>query len=198
MGFITISGDSDGDLHTADLHNKKFGAVASVLNGNIEHDNLKYPNSEFLLTAHANYNGDGWVRYPTLTSGVPAGTAATNTASHIHAPLGSVIRIPFAGTFTDNVTVSVVTQSAFSAGDNLAFLLQKSSSLNGTYSQIGSTTNNDCQSASSNFEVITITGTSGQSVAAGDYIRVIVQNAASNPTYPPSLNVTARMKTEHV
>ena len=187
MGFITISGDSDGDLHTADLHNKKFGAIASVLNGNIEHDNLKYPSSEFLLTAHANYNGDGWVRFATLTSGVPVGTAATNTASHIHAPLGSVIRVPFA----------VVTQSAFSAGDNLSFMLQKSSSLNGTYSTIASV-NNDCQSASHDFEVITITGTSGQSVAAGDYIRLLVQNAAANPTYPPSLNMTARMKTEHV
>ena len=40
MGLITLTGDSDGDLHTAALHNAKFGAIASVLNGNVDHANL--------------------------------------------------------------------------------------------------------------------------------------------------------------
>ena len=45
MGFITLTGDSDGDLHTAALHNNKFGAIASVLNGNVDRDNLAAPQS---------------------------------------------------------------------------------------------------------------------------------------------------------
>ena len=45
MGYINLTGDSDGDLHTAALHNAKFGAVASVLNGNIDRDNLYAPQS---------------------------------------------------------------------------------------------------------------------------------------------------------
>ena len=45
MALITLTGDSDGDLHTADLHNSKFGAIASVLNGNVDLDNLAKPNS---------------------------------------------------------------------------------------------------------------------------------------------------------
>ena len=47
MAYINITGDSDGDLHTAAMHNSKFGAIASVLNGNVDHDNLKYPRSIF-------------------------------------------------------------------------------------------------------------------------------------------------------
>ena len=198
MGFITISGDSDGDLHTADLHNKKFGAIASVLNGNIEHDNLKYPSSEFLITASASY-AENWARFASSTSGTPTATVASNSVNLYHAPISSFIRIPFAGTFTDNVTVIAIASSSYASGDNLTFELQKSSTVGGTYSTIGSAATNDCYVAAGHeFKTITLTGTSGQSVAAGDYIRLIVKNAAVNTMTPPDLTMTARMKTEHV
>ena len=35
MAYITIPGDSDGDLHDAAMHNSKFGAIASVLNATL-------------------------------------------------------------------------------------------------------------------------------------------------------------------
>ena len=45
MAIINITSDSDGTLHSAALHNDKFAVVQNVINGNIEHANLKYPNS---------------------------------------------------------------------------------------------------------------------------------------------------------
>ena len=113
MGYITISGDSDGDLHSADLHNKKFGAIASVINGNIDLVNLVNPSSEFLITASAithvsgDLHGSPWYRFGSTTSGTPTAETLSNTSGELHAPASSIIRIPFAGTFTDNVTVTV-------------------------------------------------------------------------------------------
>ena len=49
MAYITITGDSDGDLHDAEMHNSKFGAIASVLNGNIDLENLTNPKSSQIL-----------------------------------------------------------------------------------------------------------------------------------------------------
>jgi len=45
MAIINIGSDSDGTLHSAALHNDKFAVVQNVINGNIEHANLKYPNT---------------------------------------------------------------------------------------------------------------------------------------------------------
>lgn len=198
MGYITIAGDSDGDLHSADLHNKKFGAIASVINGNIDHDNLVYPSSEFVLSACGS-EANTWVRFASTTSGTPTATVSSNVASRLHAPMSSIVRIPFAGTLTDNATVVAVASSSFSSGDNVSFYLQKASSANGTYSTIGSVAVDDCYVASGyDFVTITLTGTDGQSFAAGDYVRLLVQNAAANPTYPPHLTMTLRIKTLHV
>ena len=36
---------ANGDLHNAEMHNAKFGAIASVINGNIDSDNLAAPQS---------------------------------------------------------------------------------------------------------------------------------------------------------
>lgn len=198
MGYITIAGDSDGDLHSADLHNKKFGAIASVINGNIDHDNLVYPSSEFVLSASAS-NANDWVRFSSTTSGVPTATTSSDVAGRLHAPMSSIVRIPFAGTLTDNATVVAVATTNFSNGDLVSFYLQKASSANGTYTTIGSLAANDCHVASGfNFVTITLTGTSGQSFAAGDYIRLLVQNAAANSTHPPNVTMTLRIKTLHV
>lgn len=201
MAYITITGDSDGDLHTADLHNKKFGAIASVINGNIDHENLVNPSSEFLITASATYDGSGWYRFGTLTVGDPVAEVPSAAASNIHAPIGSIVRVPFAGTFTDNVTVTVAksTNHGTGATETFAFELQKSSTVDGTYSKIGNTINEVCGIAAGvELHVVTITGTSGQSLTAGDYIRLIIQNPSSNPSKPPSVTLTARIKTLHV
>ena len=57
MAIINIGSDSDGTLHSASLHNDKFAVVQNVVNGNIEHANLKYPNSV------VEWSADSWVIY---------------------------------------------------------------------------------------------------------------------------------------
>lgn len=57
MAIINIGSDSDGTLHSASLHNDKFAVVQNVVNGNIDHANLKYPN------AAMEWCGDSWVTY---------------------------------------------------------------------------------------------------------------------------------------
>ena len=44
MGTISINPDADGDLHDASLHNDKFQTVVNEINGQIDENNLKYPN----------------------------------------------------------------------------------------------------------------------------------------------------------
>lgn len=197
MGYITVTGDSDGDLHDAEMHNAKFGAISSVINGNISHDNLLYPSGEFIITASAG-SVTPWYRFGSATSGVPTAQGASSTNSEIHAPVSSIIRIPFTGTFTDNVTITVCKTNAYATGNNLSFVLQKSSTPGGTYSNVGNSIANDCLSSGA-FElaVITLTGTTGQTITAGNYIRLLVtNNTDSDP--PPALTMTARIKTLHV
>jgi hypothetical protein len=199
MGYITVTGDSDGDLHDAEMHNAKFGAISSVINGNISHDNLLYPSGEFIITASALTNGAAWYRFASSTSGVPTAESANATSGNLHAPVSSIIRIPFTGTFTDNVTVTVCKKSGYTTGNNLSFVLQKSSSAGGTYANVGNLIYDDCDSASS-FELatITLTGTTGQTITAGNYIRLLVTNNTTGSDYPPTLTMTARIKTLHV
>lgn len=202
MGYITISGDSDGDLHTADLHNKKFGAIASVLNGNIELDNLKQPSSEYTINSSGIYNGSSWLRFANAAAGLPTGEVATNTASHYHSPISSIVRIPFAATFTDNVTLSIVTGPNFSSGNNVTYTLQRT--LNpvatpgtGAWTNVVGSLTSDTYTAALGITTLSF-ATNSVGIAAGAWVRVMVQNASTNPTYPPSLTMTMRLKTLHV
>jgi len=199
MGYITVSGDSNGDLHDANMHNEKFGAIASVINGNIGRENLLYPNSEFIITAEGIHT-QGWYRFASSTSGVPTANVAGNGSGDLHAPIASVIKIPFTGTFTENVSVVICKTSGYASGNNLSFVLQKASTVGGTYSNVGNVVTNDCTPSSGAFELesITLTGTTGQTIPAGHFIRLLVTNNTTGSDYPPSLTMTARMKTQHV
>ena len=45
MAIINIPPDSDGTIHTAAMHNDKFALVQNLVNGNLDHSNLRYPQS---------------------------------------------------------------------------------------------------------------------------------------------------------
>ena len=202
MGYITVSGDSNGDLHDAAMHNEKFGAIASVINGNIGRENLLYPNSEFLITCSgmgSNVGGfGGWYNYGTSsTSGVPVGLASTNGANQCHAPINSIIRIPFAGTITENVTAVILTAPSYNNAKNLTFSLQRASSPAGTYANIATGITDSCYSDPATVKEITFTGTSGQTIPSQSYLRLLIVNNDDND-YPPNIVMTIRMKTQHV
>jgi hypothetical protein len=198
MGYITITGDSDGDLHTAAMHNSKFGAIASVLNGNVDHDNLAYPNSEYVVNSSATYNGSGWVELSGLTSSTPAGLAASNAANRIHCHMGSIVRVPVTMVIKENIRVSLVKSSAFTSGSDPIFYFQKCASLTGTWSQVGDAVTKDCNHGSFAFDEVIITSTSGQSISAGNYIRLVIVNPGANATYPPSSTLNARLSAPHI
>jgi len=54
MAIINIPPDSDGTIHTAAMHNDKFAVVQNLVNGNIDHSNLKYSQSI------VEWGGDSW------------------------------------------------------------------------------------------------------------------------------------------
>tara|TARA_R110001599_G_scaffold11848_3_gene55855 strand:+ start:2030 stop:2710 length:681 start_codon:yes stop_codon:yes gene_type:complete len=60
MAKVFIQPDSDGDLHTAAMHNNKFQVVLNEINGNLDEKNLKYPNSIFTLESDAGVSSEGF------------------------------------------------------------------------------------------------------------------------------------------
>jgi hypothetical protein len=59
MAKVFIQPDSDGDLHTAAMHNNKFQVILNEINGNLDEKNLKYPNSILVLESDAGVSSSG-------------------------------------------------------------------------------------------------------------------------------------------
>jgi hypothetical protein len=199
MGYITITGDSDGDLHTAAMHNSKFGAIASVINGNITHDNLSFPNSEFVINSSASQGGSGWIELDGATSSTVIGVASNSTNGRVNCHVGSIMRLPAAMIIKENIRVAIV-KSSTGFASNLTFYFQKCATLTGTWSQIGDAISKDCSSTSS-FELdeVVITNTLGQQVAANSYVRLVIVNGSSGAaTHPPSSTLNARFSAPHI
>ena len=196
MGYINITGDSDGDLHTAALHNAKFGAIASVLNGNVDHDNLKYPNSVFTWnfncskgytvdsdsTTGTSYNGVALLSYTDKTIGdLSANTnQPLTTADAYNVLLNSYTKVPVAITHVatsvicidnDNFTTSADMQLIFQISDTLA-------GASGSYSDIATATF-DPDTASGYAPTEITMSYSSTSIAAGKYFRVIYKTPSS-------------------
>ena len=176
MAFITLTGDSDGDLHTADLHNKKFGAIASVLNGNIEHNNLKFPYSVGYFNWVTNANAFNWYGIGTnSTQGTIGGLTGISTAANANALKMTWVRVPKAMTLL-SLKLIAAAHNAFASGDNFTIELQKSSSLSGTYTVIGTKTEDFYNaSATGVIEEYTVP-ISSPSISANDYIRLVLKN----------------------
>jgi hypothetical protein len=218
MAYITITGDSDGDLHTAAMHNSKFGAIASVINGNIGPDNLTNPNSELVIVCSASHITTALVGathadikatcgYATLASGTGTVAAASelvsSSTSVFNVVNNSVVKIPATMVIKENVqiVIDVLTGGDFATGKDLNFQLQKSNSSNNltAWSNVGNSVSHDCHDASSYSKtIITLTGTTGQQITAEHYIRLVVQNNDTNAAFPPTLVATIRLSAPHI
>jgi hypothetical protein len=205
MALITLTGDSDGDLHTADLHNSKFGAIASVLNGNVDLDNLAKPKStgiiRFNLNGYHDSNTDGHNEFYQLTSATAGNInglgflASTNADNVIKS---TWFKCPIALSL-QNCKVIYSTSAYGNSGQNFNVYVQVSSSttITDSYTTIGTFTNDFNGSVSINEETVSLSSTA---VGANYYMRVVVENPSTftlgEP--PPGFEITLQYKTDHV
>ena len=196
MAYINITGDSDGDLHTAAMHNSKFGAIASVLNGNVDHDNLTYPRS--LLTWNAwcgkgytvdsashtgtSWNGVALLSYTDKTIGTLSATTnqPLTTASAYNVLLNSYTKAPVA---LEHVATSVICidNDNFTTSADMELIFQTSSSLAGgagTYSDIATATF-DPDTATGYTPTEIAMSYSSNTIAANSFFRIIYRNPTS-------------------
>ena len=204
MALITLVGDSDGDLHTADLHNKKFGAIASVLNGNVDLVNLTNPKSRSLITISC----DGYsVNTPNANAefyqmtgggtGNISGTGWYNAASGFSLLKSSIMKIPFGATVVSANVVFAEIPSVWTSGQNFTISIQKGSSLTGSYSNVGSFSTDFDGSAKLVEIAISFSPTS---ISANEYIIVVSQNPSTftSGRPPGGFVITIELKTDHI
>ena len=198
MGYINITGDSDGDLHTAALHNAKFGAVASVLNGNIDHDNLKYPNSVSTMSFSANQTATGWF-CPQDTSGSASSSASVlgyqvqsivslATNGYTNVMKESLIRVPSAMTLTSVKFLYLPRHVNYAASDECDLYLQRSGSLSSAFTNIASLENVSFYNSDLLVMREYTLAISSAAIDAGQYIRFAIRNDASNGEDPPYIS----------
>mgnify|MGYP003649247481 CR=1 FL=1 len=199
MALITLVGDSDGDLHTAALHNSKFGAIASVLNGNVDHANLAFP----YTSGSYNFVCDGTtlpVQFydigTTDTTGTIAGLTASLTAGDCNVLKGSWIKVPSAIIVT-SVTLIAQENTSLQPGENYSIKLQKASSLTGSYGTTIASANYDFNGSLTSGPVEQALSVSSPSVDQNEYIRLMLENPSSftNPQVPNSFSVLVTYKT---
>tara|TARA_R110002012_G_scaffold259547_3_gene441098 strand:+ start:122 stop:784 length:663 start_codon:yes stop_codon:yes gene_type:complete len=219
MAYINITGDSDGDLHTAALHNAKFGALASVLNGNVDHDNLKYPNS---MVTWSISNGKGYV----LESGAGSGTSyqdtcllhatdstignlgASNmipasTAGAYNVLTNSYIKTPAALTHV-STSVVCINSSSFTSSAGMQLIFQTSDSLigaSGVYSNIATATFDPDTTAGSVVPTEITMSYSSNNIPVSKWFRVIYRNPTGSSLagdVMPVFKITINWKTNTV
>lgn len=197
MAYINITGDSDGDLHTAALHNAKFGAIASVLNGNVDHDNLTYPKGIFTwnFTTNKSYvvesGGGAGVGYSDITLlhatdktiGTLDGTQSqpVQTASAYNVILSSYTKAPVA---LEHLATSVICieNNDFTTSAGMELIFQTSSTLaggSGTYSDIATLTFDPDTTGSALLPTEHTMDYSSNTISANHFFRIIYRNPTS-------------------
>tara|TARA_R100001163_G_scaffold36761_1_gene28139 strand:+ start:6673 stop:7293 length:621 start_codon:yes stop_codon:yes gene_type:complete len=205
MAYINLTGDSNGDLHTAEMHNAKFGAISSVINGNIDLENLTNPKSIYVLNSSASGVGtsSGFVRAPALTDGGINATGPVSTASAFNVILGSVARIPVDSTFVAGYFAFNLQKNAGYGGETANLYLQASSAIGGTYStSVASKTGVAFETASGaapafQWTEVTLTN-AATALTAGTFIRFVIQNYPANAIDPPLCNLRLVLKANHL
>lgn len=210
MGYINLTGDSNGDLHDAEMHNAKFGAIASVLNGNVDRDNLSAPLSyltwsinngasedEFALTAGATVvTGDVFSNVGAVPQSATDSTAgvmdvasfvAVETADRYYLVMDSVRRAPTDMTLSN--ATGVVFQQNGTTGNDFNILIQKASTSSGTYTTIGTGTF-DAFTSNTNVTPTSFSTTiTSPSISQGEFIRVLFQAPNVGGSYPSGYSV---------
>ena len=209
MAYINITGDADGDLHTAELHNAKFGAIVGVLNGNVDHDNLKFPNSVSTAIFSAHRDVGDWcipqdpagsttsaaavLGYEIVTPTVLAANGVTNIVK------SSIVRVHYDMTLTSVKFLYMPRSTEFVAGDECDLYLQRSGSLSSVFTNIASLENISFYNASAVIAREYTLSISSASIDAGQYIRFALRNDASNGRIPPYVsNVVLNFTTNTV
>ena len=209
MAYINITGDADGDLHTAELHNAKFGAIVGVLNGNVDHDNLKFPNSVSTAIFSADRDQNGWC-IPQDPAGsttsaaavlgyeiVTPTSASTNGVTNIMK--SSLVRMHYDMTLISVKFIYLPRAVDYVAGDECDLYLQRSGSLSSAFTNIASLENQTFYNASAVIAREYTLAISSASVDAGQYIRFAIRNDATNGALPPYVsNVVLNFTTNTV
>jgi hypothetical protein len=215
MAYINLTGDSDGDLHTAAMHNAKFGAIASVLNGNIDEDNLKYPNS--LITWQVNAaamhcvvsSTGGQATYGASVLSTSSSTVGTLSAGNITtAPsvtsgqhnvlITSFRKVPAAMTHVATSAIVVQDPSFTGTAANSTLRFQEADALLGTYHDIA--TGPFLPDAASVVTPTEVTMTYSQTnMAANKYFRIVYTNGYTwAGQILPTFVITTTWKVAHV
>tara|TARA_A100001391_G_scaffold65494_1_gene41099 strand:+ start:2845 stop:3471 length:627 start_codon:yes stop_codon:yes gene_type:complete len=207
MAYINITGDSDGDLHNAAMHNSKFGAIASVLNGNVDEQNLKYPQATFVMSFSggvgsqpvASVLSEGYVKVNSVTSAVIDTNSHTNGASETNILMPSWIKMNGACTLV-NAQLHYVAEN-INKNNNCTAIVQTASSLTGSYATIATVSSLDQYNAGTPLIKEANVTISSSGISASQYLRCgwINATAAGNgPGYPPKCTFTLTFKAYHV
>ena len=184
----SIVPDADGDLHDASLHNQKFNTILNEINGNIDADNLKYPDAMQTWSFSCGFlddeilNGINIVQISAATNSDSIGTSLSfstaNSANHVL--LSSYTKADRAYTIT-GFSMLVVGSKNNDSGENFTVTLEKASDLvfNTSVTTLASVTD-DFDSGSGNYTIQNPTmSSSNTAIAANDYVRVRVTNPSS-------------------
>ena len=199
MAYISIPADSDGDLHDANMHNNKFNTIADKINGNIDHDNLAFPRSDFIMSFSSNHNTVDWREVSTLTSSLVIGNTGSISVNALNVMQSSWVRIPMAVTVSDAHMVFTKVGAIYTSGNNFNIYLQGATTLLGTYNiNIASQTNVDFDTGAT-FEIgEQALGLGSATLAANTYIRLLIQSPAAAANLPPQIELTVRARALHV
>ena len=203
MAFINITGDSDGDLHTAAMHNSKFGAIASVLNGNIDEENLKYPKSTFMMSFSAgpgsqpvaNVLSESYIEINGSGGATPLVNTHNNGTSDVNVLMSSWIKVPFAATLL-NANVIWVAQ-AVAGNTNMTAIVQRADTLTGVYTTIASTSGLSMNHTGFLMRDSAVS-ISSSGISTGQYIRCAWINDATTAQYPPKCTFNLQFKANHI
>tara|TARA_R100000278_G_scaffold46215_4_gene40183 strand:- start:7404 stop:8048 length:645 start_codon:yes stop_codon:yes gene_type:complete len=201
MAYINLTGDSNGDLHNAEMHNAKFGAIASVLNGNIDADNLAAPQSlltweisnGFTERSDGTDNTNDMLRVSNSdsTSGIlnVANFAVVQTTDAFYL-LTHSLRKAHANMTLVGVSALVYQQPGTVTGNTFSLIFQKSSTITGTYSNMatGTFNRNTLLSAVTPNEITM--NINNATIGANQYFRVLMGMPSTFPgSYGPDFPV---------
>ena len=190
MTYINLTGDSDGDLHTAAMHNAKFGAIASVLNGNIDANNLAAPQSYLTWTLGTAYTavvtsgggaantGVGSADTFLLTTGTDPTVGPLSAADYVTAQAAnnyllladSYRKAP--ADLTHVATNAIVYRYPSGGSGTFELIFQKASAITGTYENFATGTFNLTASGSV-MEPTEISMSGSYTLSPNDYFRVL-------------------------
>tara|TARA_R100001594_G_C4052587_1_gene265287 strand:- start:2000 stop:2680 length:681 start_codon:yes stop_codon:yes gene_type:complete len=225
MAKVFIQPDSDGDLHTAAMHNNKFQVILNEINGNLDEKNLKYPNSIFTLESDAGLSSEGFKvggystepqRYPVgwmHIAGGPVYIPGFGKALSTVQVLQNSFYLAERAFKVERVVFGLMKSSTFVAGQTWTVAVETSSGVTAasTWSTVAQQASIDLNSAGGFFPVMYNIAPSAASIPANNYLRVTLTTPSgawgeyinayadvSNLGVPPPIWCKIICSTQHV